>query len=752
MAIFVLKIGGGAGVDHAAVLTNLAARIAGGERWVLVHGCSAEADRIAAEAGYPARTITTQGGHTSRYTDARMIGYFCEAAANVNLALSAQLEAAGVRLRRFVQPGIIRATRHRAIRALVNGRPVVIRDDYTGTINDADADALRAALDVGETPVVAPVACGAEGEALNVDGDLVAATIARALDADALIILSNVPGLLRDVHDPASLVTHFSRADLPKHEGLAQGRMKKKMMAAAQAGSATVILADSRIAHPLDGALAGGGTHIGEPLDLRAIGVHGDMAVQSENEPPRRHERQDLASTVETPFLASANDTDAPLGVPTPGLRVHRAFAVQSDSFDTAALEDEYAAGVYLKRDITIVRGVGATLWDDAGNRYIDCVGGQGSANLGHCHPAIVAAIHAQSETLLTCPELFHNPVRAEYQAALCTAAGMARVFLCNSGTEANEAALKFARILTGRTGIVATMRGFHGRTMGSLSATWEKTYREPFAPLVPGFTHVPYNNIDKLAEAITDETAAVILEVVQGEGGVHPAQDGYVQAAQTLCRERGALLIIDEVQTGFGRTGYLFAHQHDSIQPDLLCVAKSMAGGVPMGAVLIAGHLPALTPAAHGSTFGGNPLACAAGLAALRTLTHLAAADAPLRVPTNTPRSDTPSDAQLGVLTGVSRGGDLVIRAREMGARALDFLRANAPSSAVREVRGRGLMIGVELRGKVAPVLRGLQARGVLALPAGASVLRLLPPLVIEEADLMGALEIVVNVLGEAN
>jgi LysW-gamma-L-lysine/LysW-L-ornithine aminotransferase len=706
MTLFVLKIGGGAGVDHAAVMTNLAARIAAGERWVLVHGCSAEADRIAAEAGTPARTITTQGGHTSRYTDARMIGYFCEAAANVNHTLAGQLEAAGTRLRRFEQPGIVRAARHTAIRALVNGRPVVIRDDYTGAINGVDGEVLRAALDAGETPIVAPVACGAEGEALNVDGDLVAATIARTLNADALIILSNVPGLLRDVSDPVSLVTGFSRADLPKHEPLAQGRMKKKLMAAAQAGSARVILADSRVAHPLDAALAGGGTHIGEPLRIQT-------------------------NIVGTPFMASAVGTLTPSdakNTDAPPLLLERGAGGE-----VASLEDAHAAGVYLKRDITIVRGEGATLWDDAGNRYIDCVGGQGSANLGHCHPAIVAALRAQSETLLTCPELFHNPVRAEYQAALCEAAGMGRVFLCNSGTEANEAALKFARILTGRTGIVATMRGFHGRTMGSLSATWEKTYREPFAPLVPGFTHVPYNNIDKLAEAITEATAAVILEVVQGEGGVHPAQEGYLKATQALCRERGALLIIDEVQTGFGRTGYLFAHQHDGIQPDLLCVAKSMAGGVPMGAVLIAGHLPALTPAAHGSTFGGNPLACAAGLAALRVLTHRGATHAVAN----------PTDAINGVPTG-----DLVLQAREMGGRALEYLRANAPSSAVREVRGRGLMIGVELRGKVAPVLRELQARGVLALPAGATVLRLLPPLVIAEDDLMRALATVIEVL----
>ncbi|MDZ4763006.1 MAG: aspartate aminotransferase family protein [Chloroflexota bacterium] len=379
----------------------------------------------------------------------------------------------------------------------------------------------------------------------------------------------------------------------------------------------------------------------------------------------------------------------------------------------SAALEDARSSGAYVKRDLTIVRGTGAILYDDADNRYIDLVGGQGSANLGHAHPAILAALEHQMRDLISCPELFHNPVRAQYQDALCRAANMARVFLCNSGTEANEGALKIARLTTGRTNIVATMRGFHGRTMGALAATWEKTYRQPFEPLMPGVRHVPYNNIDKLAEAVDESTAAVLLEVVQGEGGVHPAQAGYLAAARRLCDERGALLILDEVQTGFGRTGYLFAHEADDVQPDILCLAKSIAGGVPMGAVLMSERIGALPPSAHGSTFGGSPLACAAALAAL----------------------------------DVYQNTDLIPRARRLGEAVLAHLRANLPPMA-REVRGRGLMIGVELRGKVAPVLRALQARGVLALPAGATVLRLLPPLVIEEADLWTAMAAVIDVL----
>ncbi|MFN8376397.1 MAG: aspartate aminotransferase family protein [Anaerolineae bacterium] len=377
-------------------------------------------------------------------------------------------------------------------------------------------------------------------------------------------------------------------------------------------------------------------------------------------------------------------------------------------------LEDQHSSGVYLKRDLQIVRGEGAVLYDEQGSRYIDCVGGQGAANLGHGHPAVVEAITRQAAELISCPEMFHNPLRARYQAELCHAANMPRVFLCNSGAEAIEGALKFARAATGRTGVIAAMRGFHGRTMGALSATWEKTYREPFNPLIPGVVHVPYNNLERLRDAMNDTIGAVIVEVVQGEGGVHPAQEGYLRDVQTLCHDSGALLIVDEVQTGFGRTGYLFAHQYDGIQPDLLCLAKSIAGGLPMGAVLLGERVGQLNPAAHGSTFGGNPLACAAALAVLEVL----------------------------------QTTDLISRARTLGESVRQHLLDYLPESSVREVRGRGLMIGIELRGKVAPVLKALQARGVLALPAGASVLRLLPPLVIAEDDLWQAVDIIVDVL----
>jgi acetylornithine/LysW-gamma-L-lysine aminotransferase len=376
-------------------------------------------------------------------------------------------------------------------------------------------------------------------------------------------------------------------------------------------------------------------------------------------------------------------------------------------------LENQHTSGVYSKRSVVIVRGQGARLWDSDGNTYIDCVGGQGTANLGHANAAVAKAIADQAGKIISCPEMFYNPQRALLEDRLCKLAGLQRVFLCNSGAEAVEGAIKFARLSTKRTGIVAAMRGFHGRTMGALSATWEKKYREPFYPLVPDYTHIAYNDMDALDKAIDESTAAVLLEVVQGEGGVRPGDPAFLLAAQKLCRERGALLIIDEVQTGFGRTGKMFAHQHYGIEPDLLCLAKSIAGGLPMGAVLIGERVGPVPPMVHGSTFGGNPLACAASLAAI----------------------------------GELENNHLPERAAELGAWFLGEL-GQIQSPLIREVRGLGLMVGIELKQKVTPYLQALMAKGVMALPAGLTVMRFLPPLVIEKEDLVQVVAAVREVL----
>lgn len=377
-------------------------------------------------------------------------------------------------------------------------------------------------------------------------------------------------------------------------------------------------------------------------------------------------------------------------------------------------VETKHGAGTYAKQPLVIVRGQGALLFDIDGVEYLDCSSGHGVANLGHAHPKVAEALYKQASTLITLFESFPNDKRAALMKKLTSLVdGLDRVFLCNSGTESVEAAFKFARISTGRKNIVAAMRAFHGRTYGSLSATFNKKYREGFEPLVPGFSHVPYNNIEALEKAVNEETAAVILEVIQGEGGVYPATAEYIHAARQICDRRGALLIVDEIQTGFGRTGKLFASQHFGVVPDLLACAKSIAGGVPMGALLIGHNVKNLTPGVHGSTFGGNPLACAAALAALDVIEE----------------------------------ENLARQALVKGAYLVDKLRRiDTPN--LREVRGKGLMVGVEMKQKVAPYIKALQDKKIIALNAGMTVIRLLPPLVISYGQIDHLVDVLTEVL----
>ena len=370
-------------------------------------------------------------------------------------------------------------------------------------------------------------------------------------------------------------------------------------------------------------------------------------------------------------------------------------------------IEERYSTGVYAKRGVTIVRGEGTRLWDADGNEYIDCASGMGVASIGHAHPRVAEALAQQARTLITCPELFYNDRRAALLEKLATVTppGLDRIFLCNSGTEAIEGALKFARASTRKNGVVAATRGYHGRTLGALAATWDPKHREVAGLLPEGYRHVPYDKLAALEEAMDDDTAAVLLEVVQGEGGVRPASAEYLQGAQALCRHRGVLLIIDEVQTGFGRTGKFFACEHYGLEPDILAMAKAMAGGLPMGAFAISERVGQIPKGLHSSTFGGNPLACAVAATVIDILQEQ-------RLPEH---------------------------AAETGRYFADSLRAlQAPQ--MRDVRGLGLMIGMELKEKVAPHLRALMARGVLALAAGATVLRFLPPLTIsrDEVDMV--------------
>ncbi|WP_457619838.1 acetylornithine transaminase [Methanopyrus sp.] len=371
----------------------------------------------------------------------------------------------------------------------------------------------------------------------------------------------------------------------------------------------------------------------------------------------------------------------------------------------------------YSRFPITLVRGEGARVWDDEGNEYIDLVAGIAVNVLGHCHPAVVEAVREQVERLIHCSNLYYNEPQAEAAKLLAEAApkDLNKVFFCNSGAESVECAIKLARKFTGRPKFIAFEGGFHGRTMGALSATWKPEFREPFEPLVPEFEHVPYGDVNAVEEAIDDDTAAVIVEPVQGEAGVRIPPDGFLRELRELCDEHGMLLIVDEVQSGMGRTGRFFAFEHEDVLPDIVCLAKGLGGGVPVGATIAREEVAeAFEPGDHGSTFGGNPLACAAVCATVRTVLE-----------ENLPEA-----------------------AKRKGGLALRIL--SEAEDVVEEVRGRGLMVGVEIgdEKRAEDVAREMLDRGVLVNVTSGDVIRLVPPLVIGEDELEKALAELVDAL----
>jgi LysW-gamma-L-lysine/LysW-L-ornithine aminotransferase len=364
---------------------------------------------------------------------------------------------------------------------------------------------------------------------------------------------------------------------------------------------------------------------------------------------------------------------------------------------------------------LSLVRAEGAAMWDGRGRRFVDLGATHGAGSLGAANPEVARALAEQASSLIYLGSGYSSPVRERFLEKLLALLppSFGRVFLSNSGTEAVEAGLKIARGATGRAKVVAAMRGFHGRTLGALSATWRRELREPFEPLVPEFHHVAFNDIAALERAVDASTALVLLEPVQGEGGVHVASEEFLRAARAACDRTGALLAFDEVQTGIARTGRMFAFERWGVVPDLLLLAKSLAGGVPIGATVTTPAVESAFRGSHHSTFGGNPLACAAGIAALDFVVRERLAE----------RSE-----RLG----------------EVARRKLSTL----PPERLREVRGLGLLLGVELREKVAPYLAALEGRGFLAISAGATVIRLIPPLVISDEDWAAGLEAVAEVV----
>ena len=387
---------------------------------------------------------------------------------------------------------------------------------------------------------------------------------------------------------------------------------------------------------------------------------------------------------------------------------------------DIINTENRYLANVFSKKPVVFTHGKGALLWDINGKEYVDCGSSYGVAALGHCHPKIVEAIKAQADKLITLHSGYYNDKRAEYIQKLVsiTPKGLDKAFLSNSGAEAVECAIKLARKATGKPEIIALMGGYHGKTMGALSLTWDKKYREPFAPLVPEMKHVSPENPAKLVEAITEKTAAVIIEPIRGEGGIRMLPDGYLQEAREICNRRGILMILDEVQTSFGRTGKNFACQNWDVTPDIMCLAKPFAGGLPIGITVAREDLmSAFKTGEHTTTFSGSPMVCAVGCAAIDVLVEEKLAD-----------------------KAAANGRYLKTQLEELAQK----------HKSIKEIRGLGLMLGMELRYDVHDILFKCLNKGVLVVDAGRTVIRILPPLVISKQQIDRAITVLNEAFGE--
>ncbi|MDP3035468.1 MAG: acetylornithine transaminase [Methanobacteriaceae archaeon] len=382
---------------------------------------------------------------------------------------------------------------------------------------------------------------------------------------------------------------------------------------------------------------------------------------------------------------------------------------------DIMDLDKKFVMQTYGRQPLALSHGKGAEVWDVEGKSYLDCFAGVAVNNVGHAHPKVALAICHQAQRMIHCSNVYYTQEQVELAKLLTQVSPHDRVFFANSGAEANEGAIKLARKYTGKGEIISTDNSFHGRTLATVTATGQDKYKEPFKPLPGGFKHVPYGDIQAMVEAITEDTAAIILEPIQGEGGVIVPPEGYLQNVRNICRQRDILLILDEIQTGFGRTGEMFASNLFGVEPDITTIAKAMGGGYPIGAILANERIAsAFEPGDHGSTFGGNPLGCAAAKAAIEVILD----------------------------------ENLVHQSQELGA----YLKANLEQMAskyeiVKEVRGKGLMIGIELTKSCGDVVTEAREQGVLVNCTADTVVRLLPPLIITKEQL----DVVVKVLDAA-
>ncbi len=658
--ILVLKIGGNQVEDEAFLEGFVAAvrRLLADHALIVVHGGGREIAELHAQMQVPFETV--EGLRVTSEASLRLVEMALNGTVNTRLVrwlVNGGVAAVGLS---GVDLGLVRVAPLR-----VNGRDL----GRVGAVQQVNGGALRGLLDLGLTPVISPVSLGEDGLAYNVNADHVAAGVARAVEASRLIFVSNVPGVQAAGRTLEALTVSQVEALIAR--GLVTGGMIPKVRAAAEAVAS--------------------GVQQAAITDLAGLAEGGGTAVRKDEGGRRKDE----------------------------GGRMKEAGM---DAGEIMALEERYLARTYARAPFVLERGEGCWVYDTDGRAYLDCVAGIAVNALGHADPGLVAALTRQAGALWHVSNLYHTAPHARLAAALCESSFADRVFFCNSGTEAVEGAFKFARKWAAehygpdKHAIVAFSGAFHGRTFGALAATPREKYQAPFRPLLPGVRIAPFNDLDGTAAVMADDVCAVIVEPVQGEGGVHPAEPGFLAGLRALCDQHHALLITDEVQCGLGRTGTLWAHQACGVTPDMLTAAKPLAGGLPMGAVLMTEAVAeVLQPGDHGSTFAASPLVASVAEAVLARV------------------------SQPAFLADVAaKGAYLMERLAALG------------SPHIRQVRGRGLMIGADLDVPANDVVSAGYRHGLLLVNAGPDTLRLVPPLTITREEINLLLERLAEALAE--
>ena len=693
--LVVIKLGGSA-LEDPEVVRNLLKDVVFmetvGVRLLLIHGGGKAINAAMKKSGIQPRFV--QG---RRYTDPETLEIVTQVlAGEICGELVTQINAAGgqaVGLSYLTQNVLLA---EKLFLADENGVPLDL--GFVGQVVEVNRDLLLKTIDAGKIPVIPSVAVDWQGQKYNVNADTAAAAVARALDAEKLIFLSDVSGIYRNRHDPGTLLSHLTEAECRGliADGTIDSGMVPKVEAALdalKAGVQKVHVIDGRTPHSL------------------LLEIFSDQGIGTE--------------IVANPGVSGRTTTGTPSSSsshPATGSMQKQSLhpAARRSSQATIDIFKQYVIPNYNRYPISLVHGEGSYVWDAEGNRYLDLFPGWGCNILGYSPPRLVQRITEQIAHLIHVPNTWYTEAQGDFAAALCSRS-FGKAFFCNSGTEANEGAIKLARLhgsSKGRYKIITFENSFHGRTYAAVSATAQPKYHEGIGPLVPGFVYAPLNDLDAVRRLVDRETCAIMIEPVQGEGGVNIPDETFLAGLKQICRENDMLLVFDEVQTGMARLGTWFGYQQWNVQPDILTLAKGLAGGVACGAFIATEEVaPSLKPGKHASTFGGNALAMAAGLATVETI------------------------VEDRILENVHTQS---ARFRE------HFLKLQKELPIIREVRVRGMMIGVDLNIPGMPAVGKCMERGVLVNCTHETVIRLLPSLNIDAHQVDEGVAVVSEVLRE--